>query len=94
MVTIVIWIYEWPCKEILHTKIASISSLDTGVLLGWREAFPPTEVEAFELEKNARLTSVVEDEAWVSGVEPAMTFLTEIVQFTYCLNMETKQQLI
>lgn len=79
-VTIVIRLrrYEWPCKEILHTKIASISLLDKGVLLGWREAFPPSEFEAFELEKNATLASIVEDEAWVSGAEPATNFLKEL----------------
>lgn len=59
-------------KEIFHTKTASISSLDTGVLLGWREAFPPTVNEAFELEKNDKLASLAEDEAWVPDAEPAM----------------------
>lgn len=81
-------------KEILHTKTASISSLDTGVLLGWREAFPPSDVEAFELEKKGKLASFAEDEGWVPDAEPAMIFLKRIGQFTYCLNMETKWQLI
>lgn len=35
-------------KEIIHTRIASISSLDGGIRLGWREALPPTVVETFD----------------------------------------------
>lgn len=69
-------------KETFHTKTASISSLDTGVLLGWREAFPPTVAEAFELEKNDKLASLAEDAAWVSDAEPAMKFFNRIGNFT------------
>lgn len=65
-------------QGILLTKTASISSLDMGVLLGWREAFPPGVSEAFELIKNGKLPSVFEDKAWVSDAEPATKFIREL----------------
>lgn len=56
----------------LHTKTASISSLETGVLLGWREAFPPTVAGALELEKKVRSTpSPVFVADWDCNPEPA-----------------------
>lgn len=57
-----------------HTKIASISSLEGGVRLGWREAFPPTVDGAFEFEKNVRSACPVVDGSWEGDAEPANHF--------------------
>lgn len=48
----------------LHTIIASISSWDTGILLGCSEAFPPGVMLEEDLEKKFRGASSVEVAAW------------------------------
>lgn len=66
------------------TKIASISSLDTGVLLGWREAFPPTVLNAFWFkdEKKTWSSTPVLDGVWeiepvkISSVSTTIKWLT------------------
>ena len=68
--------------RVLHTKIASISSLETGALLGWREALPPTVAGALELEKKVRSPSPVFVAAWGCNPEPAKIWFG----FTFLIN--------
>lgn len=52
----------------------SISSWDTGVLLGWSEAFPATDMLVGDLEKNVRGASSAAEVFWCWefwDVEPA-----------------------
>lgn len=46
--------------------------MDTGVRFGWREAFPPTDAGAFELENEVKKASTDEDADWdwVAVAEP------------------------
>lgn len=59
----------------MPTKIVSISSLDTGVRLGWREAFPPTVVETFEPKKKVWPASAGVEVVWVWDAESASDFI-------------------
>lgn len=56
-------------KNVLHTIIASISSWDTGILLGCSEAFPPGVTLEGDLEKKLRGASSVEAATWFCDEE-------------------------
>lgn len=58
-----------------YTIIASISSWDIGVLLGWRDAFPPRVFsDGADFEKKLEGTSLATGVAWVWVAEPKIWY--------------------